>query len=456
MGGLSAPRSGAARSVLAEALGLPDLRDGLMGSSFFYSRALEDGDGSPDRAGWLGDWSAWGETAATRFGGADGPLSLDGEVATATLGVDSRWARWFGGLALSYSEGEGAYTHREASGAAVSSTLTSLHPFARYEVNERTSVWGVLGYGVGALTLTPQRGPVPEPDVAGIETDLASATEAFGGRTVLSVRAGAAGAFELALASDVRLTNTVSESVESLVGAAGVTSRVRLMLEGSGSIRFATGAVLTPTLEAVRREARRYEPPAPPAAVRRRQAAHHARPRRRCVRAPAQEKARELASMANGLKRPDLIAVPLRAANNEPPVAPVSTDRRAASGVYPLPRERYKRPFEFVSVAPAAVVHDAQVAHHGRGRVAPAARTRGDKPRAAITGGVSGEGGDRDDGVGRGRIGGDDDEVMAAALIDRLLHHCHIVNIRGNSYRMRHQQDLLRPTTEDRRDGLGR
>ena len=48
------------------------------------------------------------------------------------------------------------------------------------------------------------------------------------------------------------------------------------------------------------------------------------------------------------------------------------------------------------------------------------------------------------------------DEVMAAALIDRLLHHCHIVNIRGNSYRMRHHQDLLRPTTEDRRDGLGR
>lgn len=34
------------------------------------------------------------------------------------------------------------------------------------------------------------------------------------------------------------------------------------------------------------------------------------------------------------------------------------------------------------------------------------------------------------------------DEVMAAALIDRLLHHCHLVNIRGNSYRMRHYADL--------------
>lgn len=34
------------------------------------------------------------------------------------------------------------------------------------------------------------------------------------------------------------------------------------------------------------------------------------------------------------------------------------------------------------------------------------------------------------------------DETMAAALIDRLLHHCHIVNIRGNSYRMRQHRDL--------------
>jgi DNA replication protein DnaC len=34
------------------------------------------------------------------------------------------------------------------------------------------------------------------------------------------------------------------------------------------------------------------------------------------------------------------------------------------------------------------------------------------------------------------------DDVMAAALIDRLLHHCHIVNIRGNSFRMRHHTEL--------------
>ncbi|HEX2210049.1 MAG TPA: ATP-binding protein [Longimicrobium sp.] len=36
------------------------------------------------------------------------------------------------------------------------------------------------------------------------------------------------------------------------------------------------------------------------------------------------------------------------------------------------------------------------------------------------------------------------DEVMAAALIDRLLHHCHIVNARGNSYRMRSHAGFVR------------
>jgi DNA replication protein DnaC len=39
-----------------------------------------------------------------------------------------------------------------------------------------------------------------------------------------------------------------------------------------------------------------------------------------------------------------------------------------------------------------------------------------------------------------GEVFGDD--VMAAALIDRVVHHCHIVNIRGNSFRMRHHAEL--------------
>lgn len=44
------------------------------------------------------------------------------------------------------------------------------------------------------------------------------------------------------------------------------------------------------------------------------------------------------------------------------------------------------------------------------------------------------------------------DEVMAAALIDRVLHHCHIVNIRGNSYRMRHHTEVWKALHPDVHD----
>jgi DNA replication protein DnaC len=41
------------------------------------------------------------------------------------------------------------------------------------------------------------------------------------------------------------------------------------------------------------------------------------------------------------------------------------------------------------------------------------------------------------------------DDVMAAALIDRVLHHCHLVNIRGNSYRMREHTELYHTLQSD-------
>ena len=236
---------GDARSALMSSLGLPsgNLRDVLMGSSFFYSRPLDE-DGRAKGPGWLGQLSAWGRAAATRLSGADGELSLNGEVATAILGMDSRWDRWLAGVTLSQSMGEGAYTHPTATGGAVSSTLTSLNPYVHHRLNERTSLWGVAGYGVGGLKLTL------DGVETGIETDLATAMAGFGGRRVFLVRSSRLGAFELAVVSDVRVSETESSSVENLMGAAGATSRVRVMLEGTGSIPLATGGVLTPTLEA--------------------------------------------------------------------------------------------------------------------------------------------------------------------------------------------------------------
>ena len=216
---------------------LPSLRDVLMGSSFFYSFG-ESEDASS------GPWTAWGETASTRFNGSEGALSLDGEVTTAMLGLDKRYGRWLVGSTLSHSRGEGGYQRSGALGGSVESTLTSLSPYVHYEWNGTTSLWGVFGYGTGSLRLTPEGAE------SAIETDLSNLMAAFGGRGLLSVRSGDAGQFKLALRSDALLTRTDSEAVQGLESAQGATSRVRLMLEGSGSMPLATGGVLKPKLEA--------------------------------------------------------------------------------------------------------------------------------------------------------------------------------------------------------------
>ena len=95
--------------------------------------------------------------------------------------------------------------------------------------------------GLGELTLSSD-GAEPA-----IVTGLTSTMAAFGGRGLLRRHSGG---FELAVISDALLTNTVSEATSGLLGAEGETSRVRLMLEGSGTMHLATGGVLRPTLEA--------------------------------------------------------------------------------------------------------------------------------------------------------------------------------------------------------------
>ena len=208
-----------------------------MGSSFFLTYG-DDEDASS------GPWTAWGETASTRFRGGEGSLSLDGEVNTAMLGLDKRYGRWLVGSTLSHSRGGGGYQRSGALGGTLRSTLTSLSPYLHYEWSETTSLWGVFGYGVGSLRLTPEGAE------SALETDLSNLMAAFGGRGLLSVRSGDAGRFELALRSDALLTRTESEAVRGLEGAQGATSRVRLMLEGCGSLPLASGGMLTPKLEA--------------------------------------------------------------------------------------------------------------------------------------------------------------------------------------------------------------
>ena len=220
-------------------------RELLAGSSFQLSLgAAEDGTAG---VGPGMRWTTWGRGAATRFGGADGDLSLRGDVLTATLGLDVEWARWLAGVAVSHSIGAGSFDLSGAGvGGELDSSLTSLHPYIRLSVNERLSAWGVLGYGRGELTLTEDR------TGNGIETETGMVMGAFGARGVL-LSAAETGGFELTARSDALLMRMTSAAVETAPGrleAAGAdTSRVRLALEGSHEVKLASGGALTPSLE---------------------------------------------------------------------------------------------------------------------------------------------------------------------------------------------------------------
>ena len=197
-------------------------------------------------------WTAWGRASSSRFDGEADGLVHDGDVTTFTLGADAAWARWLAGVAVSLSEGEGGFRdhsdsdHPGQGSGTLESTLNAVHPYLRYEASERLSVWGILGYGAGELTL----------EVDGGErwtTDTAMEMAAAGARGVL-VPAPAAGGFELAARTDaqfVRMTSQAATGSEGglLAETQADTSRLRLMLEGSRAFALGGGGALTPSFE---------------------------------------------------------------------------------------------------------------------------------------------------------------------------------------------------------------
>ena len=220
-------------------------RDLLLGSSFSLTGAAKAG----------GLVSLWGRGAVSRFDGREGDLSLSGEVTSVMLGTD--WTRgpgsgagpgggeasgagaWTAGLLLSRSEGAGSY--RGEGEGQVSSTLTALWPYGRYEATDRVTLWGMAGYGAGDLVLTPE-------GQSAMRADMDLAMGAVGLRGV-ALEAPAEGGVELAVKSDAMAVRTSSEKAAGLEAAAATVTRLRLGLEGTWRGLEAGGGALAPRLE---------------------------------------------------------------------------------------------------------------------------------------------------------------------------------------------------------------
>ena len=209
-------------------------RDPLFGSSF--ALAAEP----CGRASGSGRLSIWGRGAVTRFAGAEGDLSVDGEVATGMLGADWAQGRLEERAAGLAQPGRGRLPRRERGHGG--STLTGLYPWSRDALSERLSVWGVVGYGEDSLT-------VQMDEEAAIRTDLGLWRAAVGLRGV--VVDGGADGLTLAVGPDALMVRTGTEAVlaggGNLAAAEGDVSRLRLGLERSR--RFPLAEDATPDAE---------------------------------------------------------------------------------------------------------------------------------------------------------------------------------------------------------------
>ena len=216
--------------------GLPSMGLGgenlLTSSSFALTRETRQG----------GILSFWSRGARSSFAGREEALSLGGDVRTMMVGADYAKGPLVTGLSLSNSRGLGEYAG--VTDGQVASAVTGLYPWLGYTLSDRVSVWGVTGYGKGALTLTPGEG-------AALTSGLSMAMAAAGTRGALV--AGGARGFELAFKADALWVGTSIDGVEgpggNLTATAAAVTRFRTGLEGARGYTLAGRLSLRPSVE---------------------------------------------------------------------------------------------------------------------------------------------------------------------------------------------------------------
>ena len=212
-------------------------RDVLLGSAFHV--APEGGHGP----------AAWGRVAHGGFEGVEldgtGRTVIDGKVTTLTLGADVTRGRVLAGLAVSLSEGEGAFEAPEADtggSGTIGSDMTTIGPYARLEVTERIMAWGLAGRGTGGMTLAFDDGSDP------VRAGLSMRMAALGARGEL-LRQDASGGMDLALKADALFVETSSEAAANSAATRTDARRLRLLLEGARSFAVSETVTFRPSVE---------------------------------------------------------------------------------------------------------------------------------------------------------------------------------------------------------------
>ena len=124
---------------------------GMFGSTALGGDLFSNSELELNRESRGGILSVWSRSSRSHFGGMEDALSLDGDVRTTMIGADYSRGALTVGLSVGRTLGLGGYSG--PSGGRMSTSMTGFYPWVGYQVNDRVSVWGVTGYGTGALSL---------------------------------------------------------------------------------------------------------------------------------------------------------------------------------------------------------------------------------------------------------------------------------------------------------------
>ena len=224
----------AEREADAQTITADDL---LLRSAFHISSASGGPGGGPA-------FTAWGRVATGGFEAEEDGVTMDGDVTTGLVGFDAEWERGLAGVMLSHSTGDGAYRLDPAQGddgGAVKSDLTGVYPYARIDLNERVSAWGLAGAGSGTITLERDAGET-------MKTDLSMRMGALGVKGQVLDGSGPS-RIAVNVKSDAMWVGTKSERSGDMIATQGDVMRLRLIIQGERTFEGGSGAAFTPSAE---------------------------------------------------------------------------------------------------------------------------------------------------------------------------------------------------------------
>ena len=230
--------------------------DDLLLRSTFHLRSGGEGGEGPV-------FTTWARAVTGRFASEADDVRLDGDVVTGMVGFDAEWERSLAGVMLSRSTGEGSRLdpvagvgeHGPAGGdsgsiesgrtgdgaGTVESDLTGVYPYARADLTDRVSAWGLAGAGSGTVTLKRAGG-------RDMKTDISMRMGALGVKGQVLDGSGPSGV-AMSVKSDAMWVGTKSARSNDMVGTQGDVTRLRLLVEGERMFIAGNGATFTPSAE---------------------------------------------------------------------------------------------------------------------------------------------------------------------------------------------------------------